>query len=93
MVEIKINISDLKSEGGDVVKELTDFLKEKTAAEVDAGVDSLTVKTEEKGVDKKYLRVLVRKFLHRKELKDSFRVIAGQQNSLTVKEKKVSEED
>jgi hypothetical protein len=91
MTEIKINISELKSEGEDVIKELTEFIKEKTNAEVDTTADSITVKSEEKNVSKKYLRVLLKKFLHKIELKDYFRVISYE-NSLMVKEKKTEEE-
>jgi len=92
MTEIKINISELKSEGEDVIKELTEFIKEKTNAEVDTTADSITVKSEEKNVSKKYLRVLLKKFLHKIELKDYFRVISYE-NSLMVKEKKTEEEE
>ena len=91
MTEIKINISELKSEGEDVIKELTEFIKEKTNAEIDTTADSITVKGEEKNVSKKYLRVLLKKFLHKKELKDYFRVISYE-SSLMVKEKKIEEE-
>jgi hypothetical protein len=91
MTEIKINTSELKSEGEDVIKELVEFIKEKTNAEVDTATDSITVKSEEKNVSKKYLRVLLKKFLHQIELKDYFRVISYE-NSLMVKEKKIEEE-
>ena len=93
MVEIKIGISELKHEGEEVIKELAEFLKEKTKAEIDTTTDSITVKGEEKTVSKKYLRVLLRKFLHKIELKDYFRVIGGEENSLMVKEKKIAEEE
>jgi hypothetical protein len=93
MTETKINISELKGEGSDVIKELTEFLKEKTKAEVDAGVNEITVKAEGKAISRLYLRALLRKFLHRKELKDYFRVIGGKENTLIVKEKKVAEEE
>jgi hypothetical protein len=93
MTEVKINISELKSEGSDVIKELTEFLKEKTKAEVDAGVNEITVKGEGKAVSRLHLRALLRKFLHRKELKDYFRVIGGKENTLVVKEKKIAEEE
>jgi len=93
MTEAKINISELKSEGSDVIKELTEFLKEKTKAEVDAGVNEITVKAEGKAVSRLYLRALLRKFLHRKELKDYFRVIGGKENTLIVKKKKIAEEE
>ncbi|MGQ9506661.1 MAG: 60S ribosomal protein L22 [Candidatus Bathycorpusculaceae bacterium] len=91
MTEIKINISELKSEGEDVIKELLEFLKEKTNVQVDAAADLITVKGEEGKVSKKYLRVLLKKFLHQIELKEYFRVISHE-NSLMVKEKKIEEE-
>lgn len=94
MTETRIDISELKSEGSDVIKELVEFLREKTNAKVETGAAEIIVKEEEEEtVSRQYLRVLVRKFLHRKELKDYFRVIGGKVNVLTVKEKKVVEEE
>ena len=93
MVEMKIDASELKSEGKDVIKELADFLKEKTSAEVTTESKMVTVKGEGAAVSKKYLRVLVRKFLHKRELKDSFRVISDSEDTLKVKEKKTYEEE
>lgn len=92
MVEVKINISELKSEGEDVIKELVGFIREKTNAEVDTATDFITVRGEEKNVSKKYLRVLLKKFLHQIELKDYFRVISYE-NSLMIKERKIAEEE
>jgi hypothetical protein len=93
MVETRINISELKSEGSDLIKELTTFLQEKTKAEVETTTNIITVKGEEANVSKKYLRVLLKKFLHRNELKDYFRVIGKEENTLMVKEKKAAEEE
>jgi hypothetical protein len=93
MVEVKIDASELKSEGKDVIKELADFLKEKTGAEVTTESKKVTVKGEGAAVSKKYLRVLVKKFLHKRELKDSFRVISDEEDTLKVKERKLHEEE
>jgi len=93
MVETRINISELKGEGSDVIKELAEFLKEKTKVEVEATIDSIIVKGEGKTVSRTYLRVLLRKFLHKSELKDSFRVIGVEENTLMIKEKKTAEEE
>lgn len=93
MVETRINISELKGEGSDVIKKLTEFLKEKTKVEVEATTDTIIVKGEGKSVSRTYLRVLLRKFLHKNELKDYFRVIGVEENTLMVKEKKVAEEE
>jgi len=91
MVEIKIDISELKGEGGDVVKDLADYVKEKTKAEVETAASEIAVKGET--VSKTYLRVLLRKFLHKKELKEFFRVIGGKENTLIFKELKIEEEE
>ena len=93
MSETNIDISQLKSEGGDVIKELAEFLKEKTKAEVETAADKIIVKGEGKTVSRSYLRVLLRKFLHKQELKDYYRVIGGEKDTLIVKEKKIAEEE
>ena len=93
MVEMKIDASELKSEGKDVITELADFLKEKTGAEVTTESKTVTVKGEGAAVSKKYLRVLVKKFLHKSELKEYFRVISDEEDTLKVKERKLHEEE
>lgn len=93
MVEMTIDASELKSEGKDLIKELADFLKEKTSAEVTTESKTITVKGEGAAVSKKYLRVLMKKFLHQRELKEDFRVISDMDNALKVKEKKTYEEE
>jgi len=92
MKEIKVNISELKSEGGDVIKELADYIKEKTNAEVNTATDEITIKSETEDVSKPYLRVLLRKYLHKTELKEYFKVIGAKENKLIIKEMKSSEE-
>jgi hypothetical protein len=93
MSEMKVDISELKSEGSDLIKELTEFLEEKTKAEVERATDEIVVTGEGKNVSRSYLRVLLRKFLHKQELKKYFRVIGGKENTLIVKERKISEEE
>jgi hypothetical protein len=93
MSETKIDISELKSEGGDLIKELAQFIKEKTKANVETATNDITIKSEGKTVTRTYLRVLLRKFLHQQELREYFRVIGGKQNALKVKEIKVAEEE
>jgi hypothetical protein len=93
VAEIKVNISDLKGEGGDVVKELVDFLKQKTNSKIETAADEITVKNEEETLSKPQIRVLLRKYLHKTELKEYFRVIGGKENTLVVKEIKAAEEE
>jgi hypothetical protein len=94
MMELTVDTSELKDEGKEVIQELTSFLKEKTGAEVTEDSNKVTVKSEDESVSKKYLRVLVKKFLHKQKLKEFFRVISDEEeNTLKVKEKKLAEED
>ena len=93
MVEKRIDISELKKEGDDVINDLIKFLEEKTESEVEKKMDEITVRSEEKDFPKKYLRVLLKKFLHKNELKDYYRVIGDKENILKVKERKISEEE
>ena len=92
MSEMRVDISELKSEGSDLIKELVEFLGEKTKAEVERATGEIVVKGEGKNVSRSYLRVLLRKFLHKQELKEYFRVIGGKENILVIKERKISEE-
>jgi hypothetical protein len=86
--------SELKGEGDKVIQELADFVKEKTSAEVSTEGKKVTVKGEGAAVSKKYLRVVVKKFLHQHELKEEFRVISDEEeNTLKVKERKAYEEE
>ena len=88
-----VDASELKDEGKQVVQALADYVKEKTGAEVTENSNKVTVKGEGKAVSKKYLKVLVKKFLHKQELKEYYRVISGDEETLKVKERKLYEED
>jgi Ribosomal L22e protein family len=94
MVEMKIDASEIKGEGSDMTKQFADFLKEKTGAEVTSESNTITVKGEGAAVAKKYLRILTKKFLHKHELTESYRVISDEEeNALKIKERKLNEED
>jgi hypothetical protein len=93
MVEMKIDASEIKREEKNIIKNLADFLKEKTNAEVTTVAEVVTVKGEGEAVSKKYLRVLLKKFLHKQELKEYYRVIAGDEDTLKVKERRLYEEE
>lgn len=94
MVEMKINASEIKGAEKDIVQKFADFLKEKTSADVTNESNIITVKGEGEAVSKKYLRILSKKFLHKYNLIDSYRVIGDEEeNTLKVKERKLVEED
>ena len=91
MSKTPIEISDLrKGADGDTVKELADFLEEKLhGVEIDmTGSEVIVTSDAEKPFARSYLRTLLRKFLHKADLKD-FRVIAGKDEAFVIKEKKV----
>jgi len=89
MVEMKVDASELK---GDLIGKLSDFLKEKTGGEVSTEGKTVTVKGEGEALSKKYVRITVKKFLHKNELTDTFKVI-GDEEALKIKERKIVEED
>jgi len=91
---IKIDIAELRDKYGDEVKKLAEFLEEKLKMKTDVADREITCKPEKKGAvaSKDYLRVLLRKFLHKEDLKEEFRVIAGKENILVIKERKLVSE-
>ena len=95
MPKIVIDVHDLRGgSGNEAVDDLTAFLREKLEKEIDISGDELAINVEEdKKVPRPYLRVLLKKFLHRTELKKDYRVIAGKENSLVVKNRKLPEEE
>jgi len=93
---IIIDMGELRDKYSDEAKKLSEFLEEKLKTKVDVADRELTFKPEEKAKlpSKDYLRVLLRKFLHKEDLKEEFRVIAGKENVLVIKERKrVSESE
>ena len=91
-MEIRVDASELKREKGDIVKDLADFLKEKTSADITTESKEVTVKGEGAAVTKKYVKVLLKKFLHKQALKENYRVIMDEDNVLKVKERRLYED-
>ena len=93
MVEMKVDTSDLKGDEAKLIDKLADFLKEKTGGEVATDGKILTVKGEGEGLSKKYVRITLKKFLHKHELSELFRVTSQEENTLKIKKRKLEEED
>jgi hypothetical protein len=93
MVEIKVNASELKSDESKLFEKLSDFLKDKTSGDISNDGKTVTIKGEGAAITKKYIKVTVKKFLHKHELTETFRVIADEENTLKIKERKFDEED
>lgn len=92
-VEMKVDASELKGDEKDLVSKLSDFLKDKTGGEVTTASEIVTIKGQGEALSKKYIRVTVKKFLHKHELTEQFRVIGGAENLLKIKERITGEED
>jgi hypothetical protein len=93
MVEMKVNASELKSDEKNLIDKLADFLKEKTGGEVANQSEIVTVTGEGEALSKKYVRVTVKKFIHKHELSENFKVISDGENALKIKEIQVEEEE
>lgn len=96
MLRIPIEISELrKGADGDTVKGLADFLEEKLdriEVEMTGSEIAISYEEEDKRLSRPYLRVLLRKFLHREDLKE-FRVISGRDNAFVIKRKRLAAEE
>jgi hypothetical protein len=90
MSTIVIKISELRDMDNENVKDLAEFLEERAEAKVGITSDEITLNFKEgkKIPSRAYLRVLLRKFLHKAELKEDFRVISGKENVFIIKERK-----
>ncbi len=94
MVEMKVDASELKGDEAKLVDKLVEFLKEKTSGDTSADGKVVSVKGEGEALSKKYIRIIVKKFLHKYELTETFRVIADkEENTLKIKHRKLAEED
>ena len=84
-----IDVSELRSFDGESIKSLTTFLESRLDGAVVLAKKEVTLEFEEgKKASRSCLRLLLRKFLHREELKEDFRVISGGENLFVIKERK-----
>ncbi|MHA1593794.1 MAG: 60S ribosomal protein L22 [Candidatus Baldrarchaeia archaeon] len=81
----KIECSKLAMDKGtELVSRLAEFMKEKLKG-YDVKVDGTTVIVSgEGGVTKRKVRLYIKKFLHKNELKDTFKVIAGNAETFVI---------
>jgi len=95
MSRVAVEISELRDKEGETkVKDLASFLEGRVKAKIDVAGGEITLNYKEKEVPSKtYLRVLLRKFLHKAELKEKFRVISGKENVFIIKERRAREEE
>jgi len=90
MSTVTIRISELRGKNAEKIKDLAEFLEDRVEAKIDVASSEITInyEKEEERFPKTYLRMLLRKFLHKAELKEQFRVISGKENVFIIKETK-----
>lgn len=89
MSSIVVEVSELQSYDGQSVKDLVSFLEKRLDGTVSVAKKEVTLEFEEgKEASRSCLRLLLRKFLHRADLKEDFRVISGGENIFIMKERK-----
>ena len=93
MGEMKVDASELKADESKLIEKLAEFLKEKTGGEVTTDAKTVIIKGEGEALSKKYVRVTLKKFLHKHELSELFRVISDKENTLKIKARKLEEEE
>jgi len=85
-----IKISELRGKNDESVNDLAKILESKVGGKINVTGSEITLNYEnkEKMPSKAYVRVLLRKFLHKAELKEKFRVISGKENVFILKKRK-----
>ncbi len=88
MSTVVVDVSDLRGYEGDYAQGLADFLEHRLGATVSLAKNEVTLEFEEEKVapSRSHMRLLLRKFLHREELKEDLRVISGGENAFIIKE-------
>lgn len=90
MSTVTIQTSELRGKNAEKIEDLAEFLKDRVDAKIDVTSSEITLDYEKvkERPPKTYVRVLLRKFLHKAELKEQFRVISGKENVFIIKETK-----
>lgn len=88
MSTVTIQISELRGENAEKIEDLAEFLGGRVDAKIDVTSSEIILNYEDgkERPPKTYVRVLLRKFLHKAELKEQFRVISGGENVFIIKE-------
>lgn len=88
---VKVDLSELKVEGKAIIDKLAEFIKDKTGVNPEISSNLMTLEGDK--CSKEYVRVLLRKFLHKNDLKPYYRVISKGEDTLLIKERKFSGEE
>jgi len=87
MSELRVDVSDLKSERGNLVKELVIFLEEKANVKVETTANEIIVKGEEEAISRKCLQALLKDFLQKVGVKGKVKKSKKGKNLVIAKSK------
>ena len=76
MPKLKVDLSDLKGEGSDLIKNLVTFLEEKANVKVETAANGIIVKSEE-AISRKSLQTLLEDFLQKIGIKGKVKKAKG----------------
>jgi len=85
--ELRVDVSDLKSERGNLIKELVIFLEEKANVKVETTANEIIVKGEEEAISRKCLRALLKDFLQKVGVKGKVKKSKKGKNLVIAKSK------
>jgi hypothetical protein len=85
--ELRVDISDLKSESSNLIKELAIFLEEKAAVKVETTANEIIVKGEGEAISRKSLRALLNDFLQKVGVKGKVKKSKKGKNLVIAKSK------
>jgi len=85
--ELRVDVSDLKSESGNLIKELVSFLEEKADVKVETAANEIIVKGEEEVISRKCLRALLKDFLQKVGVKGKVKKSKKGKNLVIAKSK------
>ena len=88
MSKVMVDVSDFKSIRGKKLNDLKTFLEEKLEASIDEDGSRLVLSFDEEEVKRSLVRGVLRRFLHKSELKDELRVISGDDGAFVYKKVK-----
>jgi len=87
MPELRVDVSDLKSESSNLIKELVIFLEEKANVKVETTTNEIIVKGEEEAISRKCLRALLKDFLQKVGVKGKVKKSKKGKNLVIAKTK------
>jgi hypothetical protein len=94
LAECRVDVTKLRDHDPGKVDELRKFLEAKVGVTINTSGNELVMKFEKEEASlmrRRFLKEALRKFLHRANLKEDFRVISGGEKAFIIKDKEKRE--